>query len=201
MTKIVLATQNQGKVRELKRLLEDMPAELLSLTDFPELAEVVEDGLTFAENAIKKAREISSATGLVAMADDSGLEVDFLGGAPGVHSARFAGPQKSDADNNRKLLTMLNNVPQEQRTARFRCVIAVAVPGGEVETAEGTCSGIIGFEPKGSDGFGYDPLFYVPEFDRTFAELGLDIKNKISHRGKALVKARDILEVLFQGMR
>ena len=198
MTKIVLATGNLGKVRELKKLLENMPVEVLSLADFPELPEVVEDGSTFAENALKKARQISRATGLLTLADDSGLEVDFLGGAPGVHSARFAGPRKSDADNNQKLLELLKDVPEEKRTARFRCVIAVAAPGARVETAEGTCEGIVGFAPKGEGGFGYDPLFYVPEFGRTFAELSMDIKNKISHRGKALIKARDILEEMLR---
>ncbi len=194
MTKIMLATQNLGKVGELKRLLEEIPVEVLSLADFPELPEVVEDGSTFAENAIKKAQQISEATGLLTMADDSGLEVDFLGGAPGVHSARFAGPQKSDADNNNKLLDLLSEVPREKRTARFRCVIALAAPGGKPAATDGTCEGIIGFEPKGAGGFGYDPLFYVPEFERTFAELSMDIKNKISHRGKALIKARDMLK-------
>ena len=198
MTKIVLATGNRGKVRELKKLLENMPVEVLSLADFPELPEVVEDGSTFAENALKKARQISRATGLLTLADDSSLEVDFLGGAPGVHSARFAGPRKSDADNNQKLLELLKDVPEEKRTARFRCVIAVAAPGARVETAEGTCEGIVGFAPKGEGGFGYDPLFYVPEFGRTFAELSMDIKNKISHRGKALIKARDILEEMLR---
>ncbi|MFZ3170592.1 MAG: XTP/dITP diphosphatase [Carboxydocellales bacterium] len=194
MTKIVLATQNQGKVKELKKLLEQTPVQLLSLTDFPHLPEVVEDGLTFRENAIKKAQQISQATGLIAIADDSGLEVDFLGGQPGVHSARYAGPQRSDADNNHKLLNQLANVPQHQRTARFCCVIAVADPGGVVETADGICSGIIAFAPQGTGGFGYDSLFYVPEYNCTFAELSLDIKNKISHRGKALAQAKQILK-------
>jgi XTP/dITP diphosphohydrolase len=159
MTKIVLATQNQGKVKELKKLLEQTPVQLLSLTDFPHLLEVVEDGLTFRENAIKKAEQISQATGLIAIADDSGLEVDFLGGKPGVHSARYAGPQRSDADNNYKLLNQLANVPHDQRTARFCCVIAVAAPSGVVETADGICPGVIAFEPQGTGGFGYDPLY------------------------------------------
>lgn len=194
MTKIVLATQNQGKVKELKKLLEQTPVQLLSLTDFPHIPEVVEDGLTFRENAIKKAQQISQATGLIAIADDSGLEVDFLGGKPGVHSARYAGPQRCDADNNHKLLNQLANVPQDQRTARFCCVIAVAAPGGVVETADGICPGIIAFEPQGTGGFGYDPLFYVPEYNCTFAELSLEIKNKISHRGKALAQAKQILQ-------
>jgi XTP/dITP diphosphohydrolase len=194
MTKIVLATQNQGKVKELKKLLEQTPVQLLSLTDFPHLLEVVEDGLTFRENAIKKAEQISQATGLIAIADDSGLEVDFLGGKPGVHSARYAGPQRSDADNNYKLLNQLANVPHDQRTARFCCVIAVAALSGVVETADGICPGVIAFEPQGTGGFGYDPLFYVPEYNCTFAQLSLEIKNKISHRGKALAQAKQILK-------
>ena len=196
MTKIVLATQNQGKVKELKKLLEQTSVQLLSLTDFPHIPEVVEDGLTFRENAIKKAQQISRATGLIAIADDSGLEVDFLGGKPGVHSARYAGPQRCDADNNHKLLNQLANVPQDQRTARFCCVIAVAAPSGVVETADGICPGVIAFAPQGTGGFGYDPLFYVPEYNCTFAELSLEIKNKISHRGKALAQAKGILKAM-----
>lgn len=191
--KIVLATNNKGKVREFEVLLAGLPLEILTLADFPHLPEVVEDGTTFSENAAKKARETASATGLLALADDSGLEVDYLAGAPGVYSARYAGPQKSDGDNNARLLSDLAQVPAEKRTARFRCVIAIATPEGRVELAEGSCEGRIGFEPKGEGGFGYDPLFLVPEYGATFAELDLDIKNKISHRGKALKVAADLL--------
>lgn len=191
--KIVLATQNAGKVRELQAILADLPVEVMSLADFPDLPEVVEDGQTFAENAIKKAKTICEAAGLLAVADDSGLEVDYLEGAPGIYSARFAGPGKSDLDNNLKLLGLLHDLPKERRTARFRCVIAVAVPKGGVYTAEGSCEGIIGYDMQGDKGFGYDPLFYLPEYDKTFAELDLSLKNTISHRGRALAQVKGIL--------
>jgi XTP/dITP diphosphohydrolase len=191
--KIVLATGNQGKVRELKSILADFDIEVLSLQDFPEIGDIIEDGTTFAENAIKKAREVTQAIGLVALADDSGLEVDFLDGAPGIYSARFAGEGRSDLDNNQKLLGLLNDVPEDKRTARFRCVIAITTPCGDVFTANGTCEGIVGREMKGDKGFGYDPLFYLPEHDQTFAELDLGLKNQISHRGRALAKAKVVL--------
>lgn len=191
--KLVLATGNQGKVREIKAILGDSDIEVYSLKDFPEIGEIVEDGLTFAENAVKKAQAVSAATKMLALADDSGLEVDYLNGAPGIYSARFAGEGKSDADNNAKLLSLLQDVPAAKRTARFRCVIAICTPGGQVYTAEGACEGVIGFTPKGDRGFGYDPLFYLPEYDQTFAELDLDLKNRISHRGQALANAKTVL--------
>lgn len=194
--KLVLATRNQGKVREMSELLGPQGIEIISLAEFPELGDVEEDGDTFRENAIKKASAVCEQTGLMALADDSGLEVDALDGAPGVHSARFAGEPKDDAANNRKLLDLLSGVPPEQRTARFRCVIAIAVPDGWAYTADGTCEGVIAEEPRGSGGFGYDPLFYLPEYGKTFAELDLETKNKISHRGRALAGALDILSEL-----
>jgi len=194
--KIVLATGNQGKVRELKDILSDLDVEILSLQDFPEIGEIIEDGATFEENAVKKAKAVCEATGLTAVADDSGLEVDYLDGAPGIYSARFAGESKNDLDNNLKLLSMLEDVPDEKRTARFRCVIAISTPCGELYTAEGACDGVIGREMKGNKGFGYDPLFYLPEYGQTFAELPPEIKNKISHRGRALAKAKAVLEGL-----
>lgn len=189
--RLVLATNNKGKVRELKELLNDI--EVLSLADFPQIPEIIEDGTTFAENAVKKAREIARITESIALADDSGLEVDYLDGQPGIYSARFAGEEKDDSKNNAKLLELLKGVPESKRTARFRCVIAIATPLGETYTAEGTCEGSILSAPEGNDGFGYDPLFYVPEYDKTFAQLDMNIKNKISHRGIALNKAKDIL--------
>ncbi len=191
--KIVLATGNQGKVRELKEILGDHDIEVLSLRDFPDIGEIIEDGSTFAENALKKATTVAKATGLVAVADDSGLEVDFLDGAPGIYSARFAGEGKNDLDNNLKLLSIMKDVPAPQRTARFRCVIAVATPSGETYTAEGTCEGIVAREMRGDNGFGYDPLFFLPEYGKTFAQLEPDLKNRISHRGKALARAEDVL--------
>lgn len=192
--RLVLATRNQGKVRELQDMLKSTNFEVVSLAEYPELPEVEEDGDTFLANAVKKAREIAAATGELTMADDSGLEVDYLGGAPGVHSARFAGEHGNNRANNEKLLKLLEGVPWEKRTARFRCVVAVATPDGEVETAEGTCEGIITPELRGEEGFGYDPLFYFPIYEKTFAELDPDLKNSVSHRGKALRKALKFLE-------
>lgn len=198
--KLVLATGNQGKVRELRTILSDLKVEVYSLKDFPEIGEIVEDGATFMENAIKKAKVVTEVTNLVALADDSGLEVDYLDGAPGIYSARFAGEGKNDADNNEKLLSLMRDVPTEKRTARFRCVIAICTPGGKTYNADGTCEGIIGFKPKGHKGFGYDPLFYLPEYNRTFAELDAELKNKISHRGQALGKAKIVLAGILEGV-
>ncbi|HBX23518.1 MAG TPA: XTP/dITP diphosphatase [Desulfotomaculum sp.] len=192
--KLVLATRNTGKVKELQELLAGTGMEVISLADFPGVPEVVEDGDTFQANAIKKARQVAETVGEVTLSDDSGLEVDYLGGAPGVISARFAGAQHDDEANNRKLLDLLSAVPWEKRTGRFRCVVALAVPDGTIETVEGTCEGIITTEPKGDQGFGYDPLFFVPEYEKTFAELNAAEKNLISHRGKALTKALDVLK-------
>ncbi|MGE5560733.1 MAG: ribonuclease PH [Chloroflexota bacterium] len=191
--RVVFATRNRGKVKELADLIADTGIELLSLADLPGAPEVVEDGDTFEANAAKKAVEIAVWSGLVAVADDSGLEVDALNGAPGVRSARFAGEQASDAENNDKLLRLLADVRPEARTARFVSAIAVATPDGKVETVRGTCEGVVGFEPRGSGGFGYDPLFIVPEHNQTFAELDLATKNQISHRGRAFRLARGIL--------
>jgi len=191
--RLVLATKNQGKVRELQEMLRDTSFEVVSLAEYPEIPDVVEDGDTFLENAVKKAREIAAATGELTMADDSGLEVDYLDGAPGVYSARFAGEHGDSKANNEKLLKLMEGVPWEKRTARFKCVVAVATPDGKVETAEGVCEGIISTEPHGKEGFGYDPLFYYPEYQKTFAQLDGDVKNKVSHRGKAFEKAREFL--------
>lgn len=189
MDKIVLATRNAHKVEELEALLEGEPIQILSLKDLPDLPEVVEDGETFEENAVKKAREICKFTGLPALADDSGLEVDLLGGAPGIYSARFSGPKATHADNNQKLLKELQDYPnQEERIARFRSVIALVLPDGTEKVVEGSCAGYILKELKGQEGFGYDPLFYVPEYEATFAELPMEVKNRISHRGRAFQK-------------
>jgi len=191
---IVLATRNEGKVRELQQLLSGTGFQVVSLAGFPNAPEVVEDGNTFEDNAIKKAREVAVAVGKTTLADDSGLVVDYLDGAPGVHSARFAGPGHNDASNNRKLLQLLSGVPPQQRTARFCCAMAIATPDGQVATTQGTCEGIIIDELKGENGFGYDPLFYVPRYCKTFAELDSATKNTISHRGRALQKVKVILE-------
>ncbi|OAT82382.1 XTP/dITP diphosphatase [Desulfotomaculum copahuensis] len=193
---LVLATRNEGKIRELTALIAPLGFTISSLADYPQIPEVVEDGATFEENAVKKARAVAAAAGCPALADDSGLEVDYLGGAPGVYSARFAGRGHDDRANNEKLLQMLRGVPAEKRTARFRCVVAVATPGGLVYTTEGVCAGMIGEEPRGKGGFGYDPLFYIPEYGKTFAELDPFIKNQISHRGRALTGTWNILAEL-----
>lgn len=190
---MVVATGNRGKLRELNVLLESLGVEIKSLADYSGIPEVVEDGETFAENAVKKAVAAATATGEVALADDSGLEVDSLGGMPGVRSARFAGENRDDQANNDKLLRLLEGVPREKRGARFRCVVAVALPEGGVFTAEGVCEGEIGFQPEGEGGFGYDPLFVVPSLGKTFAQLDMETKNSISHRGKALRLAREII--------
>lgn len=187
--KLVLATGNKGKVREIAGELAAYGIEVLALDSFPQVGEIEEDGQTFAANAIKKATQTADLTSLLTLADDSGLEVDYLGGAPGVFSARFAGAGKSDQANNEKLLTLLAGVPPEKRTARFQCVMAIARPGALLHTVRGTCEGVIGSAPRGEQGFGYDPLFYLPSYDRTFAELELSVKNKISHRGRALAQA------------
>ncbi|MGB9919779.1 MAG: XTP/dITP diphosphatase [Moorellales bacterium] len=208
---LVIATGNSGKLREFAFLLEGLPARLLSLRDFPGLTLPPEEGHTYAENALIKARAVARATGRLTLADDSGLEVEALGGQPGVRSARFAGDKATDAENNRKLLRLLEGVPWERRRARFRCLLAVVNPAGDRGSAgeagfeeilvEGTCEGFIQFAPRGENGFGYDPLFYVPEYDRTLAELPEEIKNRVSHRGRAVAKAIPILEALLAGSR
>ena len=194
---IVLATRNPGKIEEIREALSGLDIAFRTLSDFPDLPEIREDGTTFRENAEKKALTVARATGLPALADDSGLEVDALGGAPGVRSARFAGEGADDRSNNRKLLDLLRGVPPERRTARFRCVLALAFPDGRVYTVEGTCEGRIVEDPAGEGGFGYDPLFLIPEEGRTFAQMTREEKNRISHRGRALSKLREVLPRIF----
>ncbi|OGR02152.1 MAG: Non-canonical purine NTP pyrophosphatase [Deltaproteobacteria bacterium RIFOXYD12_FULL_50_9] len=181
---IVLATRNQGKLLEMRELLKDFPVELRCLQDFGPIPEAVEDGETFDDNAYKKALFTAKILGLPALADDSGLVVAALNGAPGVHSARFAGPKATDQDNINKLLSAMQGV--DDRRAAFECVISLAVPSGPALTYEGRCEGEILKTPQGSDGFGYDPIFYCPALGKTFAESALDEKNKVSHRGRAM---------------
>ncbi|MHB8069460.1 MAG: XTP/dITP diphosphatase [Desulfobaccales bacterium] len=195
---LVMATRNAGKVRELRVLLQGLGIELLSLADFPDLPEVPEEGATFAANAATKAQEVARLTHLPALADDSGLEVEALGGRPGVFSARYAQDRTQpkvpgDADNWRKLLEEMAGKPWEERQARFVCAIALALLDGRVFTARGECSGYIALEPRGEHGFGYDPVFWVPEYGRTMAELGPEVKNRLSHRARALAALRQIL--------
>ena len=191
---VVVATRNDKKRREIKRLLRGTGVRLFSLRSYPKVPEIIEDGKTFAENARKKALIVSRLTGRVAVADDSGLEVDSLEGRPGVYSARFAGKKAVDRDNNRKLLRLLAGKPTANRKARFVCVIAVARPDGRVRTVTGNCRGSIGEACRGKYGFGYDPVFIAPGYGgRTFAELGAVIKNRISHRARALKKAGPLI--------
>jgi XTP/dITP diphosphohydrolase len=194
--KLVLATRNRHKVAELSRMLADLGLELLSCRDFPDLPEVVEDGATLRENAVKKALEVSRATGVAALADDTGLEVEKLGGAPGVFSARYAGPDATYDDNNRKLLKELAGVPASGRRATFRCVVALVVPGQDAVTAEGRTGGTILDRPRGQGGFGYDPVFLPDGHELTYAEMAGGEKNAVSHRGKALRAARELLVAL-----
>lgn len=190
---LFVATGNDGKLREIELLLHQTVSRLLSPKDYPEYPIVVEDGATFAENAIKKARIAVVATGRPSIADDSGLVVDELGGHPGVHSARYAGEGAGDAENNAKLLKELNGIPPTRRTAAFVCVIALCMPDGTCMTFDGYLKGIILDEARGDGGFGYDPLFFIPECGQTLAELSLEIKNLISHRGQALAKLKSYM--------
>jgi len=193
MEKILIASRNPSKLMEVQAILFGLPVELYSLGNFPEIPEVVENGKTFRDNALLKARAATAMTGMNALADDSGLEVDYLHGAPGVYSARYVGIEHDDEGNNDKLLKELAGVPEASRTARFRCVIAITTPSRENYFTEGVCEGRIATEPRGSRGFGYDPLFLVPSLDQTFAELGPEVKNKISHRAQAMRLARSLL--------
>jgi XTP/dITP diphosphohydrolase len=188
--KLVLATTNQGKIREIVSGLNLPALTFQSLIDYPHLPEIIEDGATFQANALKKARAVSAAVELPALADDSGLEVDALQGAPGIFSARFAGPGATDQANYEKLLSLMREIPEGRRTARFVCVMVLCRPSGDWIQAEGICEGRITREPAGDQGFGYDPVFYVPAFQKTMAQLPLEIKNRISHRARALALIR-----------
>lgn len=192
--KLVLATRNEGKVREIGEILNDQNGiELLSLRNYPDAPDVVEDGRTYEENATKKAFTLAEYTGHLTIADDSGLAVDALDGAPGVHSARYAGENASDQDRIAKLLNALHHVPDDRRSARFICAVAIAEPLDQVQVVRGVCEGRIIRTPRGTAGFGYDPIFVPMGYDKTFAELGDEIKNQISHRAKALDEARKLL--------
>jgi len=186
MMELVVATRNAGKLKEISRLLEGHGVSVLGLDRFPEAPEVEEDGDTFALNAAKKAETIAKVTGLPCLADDSGLTVAVLQGRPGVHSARFSGVDANDSSNNHKLLDEMAFVPEDQRQAAFCCVMALCLPDQPTRLFEGRVEGLILSQEQGDGGFGYDPLFWVPDFDCTMAELPLDIKNRISHRGQAL---------------
>ncbi|QGG49376.1 XTP/dITP diphosphatase [Heliorestis convoluta] len=197
---IILATNNMGKVREFEAMTASqrspLPVQWLSLRNFPEIGEIEETGKSFRENALLKAQCVANKTGLAALADDSGLQVDALQGAPGIYSARYAGEPKDDRRNNEKLLQELAGVPFEKRTARFTCVLALALPDGQKFFAEGACYGLIAQEGLGEGGFGYDPLFYLPFYKKTMAQLSSDVKNRISHRASAMEKMFFLLRAL-----
>jgi XTP/dITP diphosphohydrolase len=190
---LVLATHNRHKGEELAALLGDLGFRIRTLDEFPDAPDVVEDGATCEANAIKKAKAIAAATGLPAVADDTGLEVDALEGRPGVYAARYAGETATYEDNCRKLLRELKGVQQKQRTARFLTVAAIAMPSGHVRVAHGVLEGLISEAPTGDRGFGYDPVFLVPEMGKTLAELTAEEKNRVSHRAKAFMQAKEIL--------
>jgi XTP/dITP diphosphohydrolase len=191
---VVLATRNRHKGAELAELLADLPFHIRTMDEFPDVPDVVEDGETCEANAVKKARAVSDATGLLAVADDTGLEVDALGGRPGVYAARYAGMQATYEDNWKKLLREMTGVPRDRRTAHFVTVAAVASPSDVVAVTTGRLDGLIAEEPAGERGFGYDPVFYVPELGKTLAELSGEEKNRISHRAKAFAQVRDLLQ-------
>lgn len=195
--RIIFATGNANKMVEIRHILSDLPVEVLSMKEAGIFVDVVEDGKTFEENAVIKARAIMEQCGEVVLADDSGLEVDYLNKEPGIYSARYMGEKTSYRVKNANLIERLEGVEDERRTARFVCAIAAAFPNGNVETTVGTIEGRIGYEEKGANGFGYDPIFYVPEYGCTTAELSEEEKNAISHRGKALTYMKPALRAYF----
>lgn len=193
MEKLIFATGNEGKMKEIREILFDLGMEIQSLKDAGIHADIVEDGKSFEENAVIKAKAICEMTKEVVLADDSGLEIDYLNGEPGIYSARYMGEDTSYRIKNQNLIDRLEGVPDEKRTARFVCVIAAAYPDGTVKTARGTMEGMIGYEERGENGFGYDPIFFLPEYGCSSAELSMEEKNKISHRGKALRAIKEVL--------
>jgi len=198
MKEVIIATKNPGKAREFEHIFSSREITVLTLLDFPEIPEVDETGTTFEENAALKAEAVSKALGKMVIGDDSGLIVDALEGRPGIYSARYAGEPKNDERNTDKVLSELEGTPEEKRSARFYCALAVAVPGQETITVSGTCEGRILEERRGSNGFGYDPVFYVPEKGLAMAELSSDEKNKISHRANALKKLDVVLDSILE---
>ena len=194
MKKIIFATGNQNKMKEIREILADMDVEVVSMKEAGIHADIVEDGNSFEENAEIKAKTICEMTGEITLADDSGLEIDYLNKEPGIYSARYMGEDTSYRIKNGNLIQRLEGVPDEKRTARFVCAVAAAFPDGTVKIVRETMEGRIGYEEKGENGFGYDPIFYLPEYGCTSAELSMEEKNKISHRGKALRAIRDVLK-------
>ena len=197
--KIIFATENEGKMKEVRMILSDLNREVLSLKEIGLEVEIEENGTTFEENAIIKAKRIMELTGSIVLADDSGLEIDYLNKEPGIYSARYGGRDTSYKIKNQMLIDRLEGVPDEKRTARFVCAIAAALPDGEIITTKGTIEGRIGYEEQGENGFGYDPIFYLPEYGCTTSELDIEEKNKISHRGRALREMKTRLEKVLYG--
>lgn len=193
MLEILIATNNLGKVKEIKDILNSPEIKILTVKDFPPLPKIEEDGKTYQENAFKKARKISEYTGKICLADDSGLEIDYLKGKPGIYSARWG---NSDEERINKVLKLLEGVPINKRNAKFVCVVVLVFPNGKIYMVKEECKGSITFNPKGEHGFGYDPIFLVPEYSKTFAELGDKAKNQISHRGKAMRRMIKIINEL-----
>lgn len=193
MQRVIFATGNVDKMREIREILKDLPIEVVSMKEAGVIADIVEDGKTFEENAKIKAKTIMELTNTIVLADDSGLEIDYLNKEPGIYSARYMGENTSYHVKNNNLIERLNGVEDKKRTARFVCAIAAAFPDGTIETTYGTIEGRIGYEEKGENGFGYDPIFYVPEYGCTTSELTEEQKNAISHRGKALQLMKRIL--------
>lgn len=193
MKELAVATRNAGKLKEIRQLLEGNVGMIYSLADFPEMPDIVEDGVSFEENALKKAKLTAQRLEKPVLADDSGLCVDALGGRPGIYSARFAGSGADDKENNKKLLAELAGIPFNKRSASFQCVIALCFPDGSQQTFFGELKGMILDEARGANGFGYDPLFLIPEYGKTLAELSSVIKNRISHRGRALAELKNFL--------
>jgi len=195
MLEILIATNNLGKVKEIKDILNSSEIKILTMKDFPDLPKVEEDGKSYQENAVKKARKISEYTGKICLADDSGLEIDYLKGEPGIYSSRWG---NSDEERINKVLKLLKNVPINKRNAKFICSAVLVFPDGKRYMVKEECKGSITFKPKGAHGFGYDPIFLVPEYNKTFAELGDEIKNRISHRGKAMRKMAEIIKEIWE---
>ena len=195
MLEILIATNNLGKVKEIKDILNSPEIKILTIKDFPDLPRVEEDGKNYQENAFKKARKISEYTGKICLADDSGLEIDYLKGKPGIYSSRWG---NSDEERINKVLKLLKNVPKNKRNAKFVCAAVLVFPDGKTYMVKEECKGSITFKPKGTHGFGYDPIFLVPEYNKTFAELGDEIKNRISHRGKAMRKMAEIIKEIWE---
>ena len=197
MKELIVASRNKGKVAEIKALLANLPFKVTSLLEYPHIPDIIEDGKTYRANALKKACEVAKATGKMAVSDDSGIEVKALRNAPGIYSARFAGEGVSEGARNKKLFAMLKGVPMHKRQARYRCVIALAnSKGRELGVVQGTCSGYVTFKELGKNGFGFDPLFLLKRYNKTFGQLSAELKAKISHRARALKKLRLLLDHL-----